>query len=146
MPADESLAWWFSGFADGEACFYGGVSGRTLQVSFSVALRADDAQALALGRRLIPYGTIKRREHGYRRPVLSWVISDVEGLLAVVAFFDRYPLRAKKARDYEPWRELVMLKSEHRPGCRVSALRSHPERVAQLVDRLKAGRTYAEVA
>lgn len=150
----EAWALWFSGFADGEACFYAGISNRgehtvrsaQLIVYFTIQLRDDDASVLGMVRQMVlPYGHTERKRGTTwenSKPVVRWTVSDLMGLRAVVDLFDRYPLRSRKARDFRTWRELVLLKEAHPPGCKVSVYNGQRERVEELVAELREGREY----
>ena len=92
---------WFAGFADGEGCFYIGRRRHGHAPAFSVDLRDDDGDVLirlrnAFGGRLL-----------WRPRICTWAVTDKSGLVRLVKYFDRYPLRAKKGRDYLIWREAV---------------------------------------
>lgn len=45
---------------------------------------------------------------GAAKPSARWQVYDRYGCAVIVSLFDRYPLRAKKARDYAIWREAVI--------------------------------------
>ena len=123
---------WFAGFTDGEGCFYIGQQGGRHSVTgwrpgFSISLRDDDAEVLirlrdAFGGRLV-----------WRPRVCSWQVMGKEEMARIVAYFDRHPLRAKKARDYAIWREAVSV------YCRGSYRSSELE---LLRETLMAGREY----
>lgn len=151
LPGEDAIRWWLTGLVDGEGCFFANLGGRrdrpydNLVVSFFIGLRADDAATVERARALIPVGRIQRRTHTISKPTVVWTVSDAPGLLEIVRHFDAYPLQSKKARDYAAWRELVMLKQEHPPGCRVSVVRAQPDLVRALVTQIREGRTYQEV-
>lgn len=113
IPSDDA---WLAGFADGEASFLivytarpGNPAGRRpgLAPRFTLGLRADDVDVLrqlceCFGGRLnfdIDRGT----------PRCRWVVQAKADLLGLVRYFERFPPRAKKARDWTLWREAVLL-------------------------------------
>lgn len=112
---DPSTDAWFSGFADGEATFLLNINRRprwgrpTIAPRFTLNLRADDVGVLrqlqaAFG------GNVNldpRRDNSQAR--YFWHVSSKAAMLELVAYFDRFPLRAKKSRDYAIWREAVLL-------------------------------------
>lgn len=100
---------WLSGFADGEACFV--IAPRTDRgvgwtVRFQIGLRADDV--LVLEQLQAAFGGtwrfVPRREGN---PQAMWTVAGKRELAGLVDYFDRFPLRAKKARDYAIWRRAV---------------------------------------
>lgn len=132
---------WLAGFADGEGCFALQRSQRAgwVQPTFRIGLRADDSTILAELKEEFG-GSLTVRHHRGRRndcPVADWVVGSKDDLRKIVAYFDRYPLRAKKAGDYAIWREAVLIylagnrRSPELPGC---------------FDRLQEVRKYAGVA
>ena len=66
-----------------------------------------------------------------------WYVTGKDDLQGLVAYFDRFPLRAKKARDYAVWKEAVEI---YVAGTASSA------GLAELRDRVMAVRQYAEAA
>lgn len=130
---------WFAGFVDGEGCFFiQAASGeRNLRVGFTIGLREDDAAILhriaeAFGGRV----TRARGAVGNSRPKLQVAIYSFVGIQALVRYFDRFPLRAKKERDFEVWRRAV----------EVARAAPSPERdraLACLRQELREARRYA---
>jgi hypothetical protein len=106
---------WFAGFTDGEGHF--GIASATGKRQrdywaprFVIELRADDfaiieALRAEFGGRVQPIG---KRTPG-REPSLQWHVLGKRQLADLVSYFDRFPLRAKKARDYAIWREAVVI-------------------------------------
>jgi len=83
-------------------------------------------------------GTLRRHAaRGTTRPIVQWRASAVSELRRLVAIFDRYPLRSRKARDYAIWREAVLLLSQ--PPSRERA-----ERLRRLKAELHAARAYRQ--
>lgn len=143
FPADidrDAFGHWLSGFTDGEGCFaLGWAVGNRLSrpvpmAYFSLALRMDDWAILALIQRFWGCGGLirsmrTRDEKQHPAGILRVQrVEDVAGIL--VPHFDRYPLRAKKARDFVTWREGVALclqvhrrKRTFRPGRRGNGYR-----------------------
>jgi len=104
---------WISGLATGEGSFSVNNTG---SVSFRIGLRADDVGILEFIREvmdfpqaIVKFSNAKRRAHGEKvgdeaRLSISnrWVIR-----LRVIPFFDRFPLRGRKAMDFEIFKEAV---------------------------------------
>lgn len=137
-PAEDA---WLAGFADGEGCFwvlrYRGARGTTYTPGFTVALRADDEPVLrALQARF--GGSVSRKPGGRGgAPAVQWAVKARADVPALADYFERFPLRAKKARTAALW---------------ISAVRAHqaggsqaPE-LAFLWAQLRAARTYREAA
>lgn len=106
-----------------------------------VTVRADDEQILrdcaantALGR--VEVG-LKGR--GKSSPQARWIVERKLDCFLLLAIFDTYPLRAKKARDYEIWREAVMCWHEIPSNARVNV---DWTRIAALSSQLRANREF----
>jgi LAGLIDADG DNA endonuclease family protein len=118
MPAAERDAFghWLSGFTDGEGCFYLGVGFRwgkykVALARFDIQLRADDRVILEEIRAFWGVGHIRYAGQQKRsRPKVVLRIFAASALAnVVVPHFDRYPLRAKKQRDFLIWKRGVEL-------------------------------------
>lgn len=82
---------------------------------FSVTLRVDDLAVLerlaaAFGGRINTYHVIRDTRND--SPVARWHIADKRSLARLAAYLDRFPLRAKKAREYPLWRRAVAIYCE----------------------------------
>lgn len=143
---------WLSGFADGEGSFninrkYGRggklqAGGESFQPMFAIALRADDA-AVLVELSAVFGGHVKVRDAGgddqrvaVVRPRAEWVVGSKADLGGLAAYFRRFPLRAKKARDMTLW--LLAVDAYIRDGSRAREL-------GILRESLHEGRRYAEV-
>lgn len=141
----ENLKWYVSGFCDGEAYFMGraqfrlsrhGAGRIILNNVFGIQLRADDEDVLKMIRDVIgdrgTIGTRTRKGSASRQMTLSY--QGMEPTAQVVAHFDKYPLFAKKSRDYKIWSELSRKISE------ISTFRQYniqPYTLEQLEERLE---------
>jgi LAGLIDADG endonuclease len=126
----EQLGFWLAGLVDGEGCFYFATRRRRLDrypgrlyrsivFTFKVNLRADDRDVLLLARSILDgVGTIKAEKHkrfSYRgkprpgNPQFCWAVNNKQEIASVIAFFRRYPLLSKKARDFKLWSEAFEL-------------------------------------
>lgn len=111
---------WISGFIDGEGCFlvYVSSSRRIVQCRFTLQVRADDAECLrstqrylgGIGRISTHHSPSARRS----RPLTRWSITSKQDCAALVAHLERYPLLAKKRKDFEVWKRAVEALSEER--------------------------------
>lgn len=139
---------WFSGFVDGEGCFSArfkrGEGKKGISASLKISLRNDDAPLILKIQEILKCGSIKlesnklKREKGYKaQDGIIWTCercSECRHIL--IPLFDKYPLRSKKARDYNIWRELVMLLSEDRH------LHQDREHILELCQQLKDIKQY----
>jgi hypothetical protein len=131
-PRDDA---WFSGFAAGESYFQlrrQNNRGWRIEPRFRIHLRADDLAILdalqaAFG------GSVRRGRNGIWLPQAHWLVSRKQDLQQIVDYFDRFPLRAKKAREYVVWREAVVLY--------IAASGVHPH-LFELSDRLLREREF----
>lgn len=115
---------WLSGFVDGEGCFQinrrkHGLApcGFAWVLVFSLGLRADDIGILYEVQRFWNTGCVSTEHphlNGYRaNPSAVYRVGSLkQHREVIVPHFLRYPLRAKKARDFEIWREAVRFASE----------------------------------
>lgn len=107
----DSLGYYLAGLTDGEGCF--SISpGRVAAYScaFIVHMRADDRPLLEWLREETGLGGIctgRRTQVGGDQPSVRWTVSRRCDCLALVAIFERYPLRSKKARDFDLWARAV---------------------------------------
>lgn len=120
-PDDVAEGSWLAGLVDGEGCFHlrttrvRTVRGyhrryRVLTFAFVIALRADDRATLERARTLLGVGHIgqNRRGHGpatssNAKPLAALVVQARNDLARIVGVFRTYPLRSKKARDFDLW-------------------------------------------
>jgi hypothetical protein len=152
---------YLSGFTDGEGSFYLGMptSGgpRHPAARFAIALRGDDEPILSLIRSFWQCGTIvakNQKSAGITRlPGVCYTVMRWSDLAStVVPHFDKYPLRAKKARDFAIWKEAVAfcfrvsLKRVrglgHRRGVVSRWSRSDLEQFVSIKNALKAARAF----
>lgn len=110
---------WLAGFADGEACFDLGmqIKGKGhpyITPRFAIRLRDDDSAILYECQQRCGLGTVVRRGFVQNkggiltRPSSTWQVSGCNSCMGIVRIFDRFPLRAKKAKDFAVWRMAVI--------------------------------------
>jgi hypothetical protein len=110
----DAFGHWFSGFTDGEGCFYLGCvkhrRANTPIAQFYINLRQDDRAILEeirafLGVGVI-YGHVTNQSQRNAKPQSAfWVHRAKDVNLVLVPHFEKYPLRAKKARDFHIWKQ-----------------------------------------
>jgi hypothetical protein len=105
---------WFAGFIDGEGCFthYTAGKGKPARPQFSIGMRFADLPIL-LALRAEFGGSI--HEHSTciakgvpqpgRMPKMAWKVKGKADLERLVAYLDRFPLRAAKAQQFVEWRQ-----------------------------------------
>ena len=110
IPSD--IAWYLSGFADGEGSF--NVSFRPREdyrcpwkVSLCFNISQRDPSVLALFKRHLQCGTLRQRRDG----VWYYEVNNLAPILEnVIPFFDRFHfLSAKKKRDFSKFREIAAI-------------------------------------
>lgn len=115
---------WLSGFTDGEGCF--GLMRASSKPTdpktvFSIKLRRDDGAVLYLLQSFWQCGRIYLTENkslvaGVNPSVTFSVGRLHDHLRVVIPHFEKYPLLAKKRRDFTIWKQGVLLK--HEVSCR----------------------------
>ncbi len=107
----------------------------------SVNLRDDDREILFSYRDKLGLGhlTPVAARNG-SRPQVHWQIGSKLECQVLAEILDAHPLRARKAREYEIWREAVGIWAFERQGLG----RSRRARMAQLAEYLRAERVYRE--
>lgn len=111
MDLDSAFGHWLAGFIDGEGCFLLYRNHGSWDCRFELALRDDDADILHEVYQRIGLGRIAAKP-AYRtsKPQVTWQIKKQEECVGLIEVLDRFPLRAKKQRDYAIWREAVFAK------------------------------------
>ena len=120
FPSDtdrDAFGHWLSGFTDGEACFYLGwrqyadCKRRTPRAIYEIKLRADDAPILKSIQSYWGCGYLFShakcyRPHSDTKPSRSYHVRRISEIIdVVIPHFERFPLRAKKVRDFQIWKE-----------------------------------------
>lgn len=107
---DPAFGAWLAGFTDGEGCFriHKQKEGGYYACHFQIKLRRDDRHILEQIRDYLGVGRvfdIAASEANGRdaKPAAEYIVDKREDCLKIREFFDRFPLRAKKARDYAIW-------------------------------------------
>ena len=103
---------WLSGFIDGEGCFTrfsapGGRGVHYYRPKFSLAQRWDDKPLLERLRDQFGGSVTDARNvmSGRRQPAFAWALSGRRDLAGLVDYLDRFPLRSRKAAQYDAWLE-----------------------------------------
>lgn len=152
---DPAFGNWLAGFADGEGCFFigrvthrnrkGGPDYVNYRCAFTISLRNDDRPILEEIRATLGIGSMGHRAPRNMGvwPMCEWRVKSKPEAVVLVDLFDRYPLRAKKARDYAIWREAVIDWNSRLQGGGRHNGRHDWSNLARLHQELKDVRKYA---
>lgn len=122
MIYSEHFKSWLSGFIDGEGCF--SLRKNTSKpgffiVTFTLSLRADDYKIIEEIKKYFGCGDSRffqpKKDWRMNQPPKLQVRYRIEGVTKckkVIEHFDKYPLLAKKNKDYQIWKEAILLLSE----------------------------------
>lgn len=133
-----------SGLVDGEGWFMVSLARKgkdktitNFNPKFGINLRIDDKPILDWMRSYFDCGTVVT----YTRPTSPcaiFMVADLYSILrCIVPHFEKYPLRAKKKRDYEIWRQMVNIQSETFRGYWTNSIRAE---MGKLYSQLREGR------
>jgi len=102
----DSFGHWLAGFVAGEGHFGIARRGESFHPSFRIALRSDDDAALHDICRELGFGKISYCSTKTTHVAVFGVYAYVEAI-ALIALLRRFPLRAKKQRDFEAWARCI---------------------------------------
>lgn len=109
---------WLSGFTDGEGCFLLYLAknrnrGMRCRARFKIGLRRDDSPVLRTVQSYWGTGSVTNFRKGTMpnaKPAVAYAVTSIHDLQnIVIPHFERFPLRAKKRRDFLVWRTGVDL-------------------------------------
>lgn len=109
LGIDAAFGHWFAGFTDGEGCFrIKRTNMGTYQCRFSIGLRADDEPILREIRERLGVGILVHSgRDSIKQEQWRLEVNAKAEVTFLARVFDAFPLRAKKARDFEIWRHAV---------------------------------------
>ena len=109
---------WFAGLTDGEGYFSikhgnGNSPCANYKCRFVIALREDDWAVLEEIRAMLGIGILRGKSVSpgnlpNTRPQIRYRVSAIADCAKLVDIFERFPLRAKKQRDFSVWRCAVV--------------------------------------
>ena len=111
--------WFVTGFIDGEGCFNINIvknknykTGFSVEVRFSIGLRAEDKPILELIKNNLNVGSVIKEGSQF----FKFRLSSVKDLEVLINHLDKYPLLTKKYADYILWKKVfnIVKKKEHR--------------------------------
>ncbi|MBA7716133.1 hypothetical protein ES703_125198 [subsurface metagenome] len=108
---DDGFGHWIAGFTAGEGCFeFRLTKDKKFRPRFSLKLRDDDAPMLFKLATALGCGRVYPEQRDGKNPVAVYAVHDIESLYSIIIpCFERYPLRAKKAREFEVWKAAVTM-------------------------------------
>lgn len=124
---DPAFGHYIAGLVDGEGCFrihkaHGGMSS-TYTCEFQIKLRDDDARILNEIQRALGVGRLhEEKGDGVQKPQLKFIVSKLQECRKVQRFFESFPLRAKKQKDFVHWCKHLDLWEKHTRGADKTAL------------------------
>lgn len=131
---DIGFGYWLSGFVDGEGCFriHRVRQGDYYECHFQIKLRKDDRSILEKIQEMFGFGRIQDvGKSGTSNPASIFVVVKREDCFKIAKFFIKFPLRAKKQRDFYKWCEALLNWKNQKRGNRwygksdVSAIRKN---------------------
>lgn len=109
---------WITGFVDGEGCFNINIvknknykTGFSVEVRFSIGLRAEDKPILELIKNKLNVGSVIKQGSQF----FKFRLSSVKDLEVLINHLDKYPPLTKKYADYILWKKVfnIVKKKEH---------------------------------
>jgi hypothetical protein len=118
-------AWcnWFAGFVDGEGCFSilcSDTKYKRFNLMLQISIRIDDKPVIQDILDKLKVGSTMIRDspaiwRGCRMAQVRWKISHLRDILnVVIPLFEKYPLRTKKAKEFELWRQAAFILKQNR--------------------------------
>ncbi len=137
---------WLAGLTDGEGCFriHTERGGKYFACHFSIKLRRDDTAILEEIHTFFGVGRLRPQSgYGKAKPLTLFIVDTRAGCEVVRGIFRRYPLRAKKRKDFDVWCEALDAWSAQGRGNRWHG-HANKERMRALWSRMKDVRKYTE--
>lgn len=140
---DGKFGSWLAGFVDGEGCFDIHPVGDHFICRFTIGLRADDANTLREIQRETGIGELRLQgmKNGAETQA-RWEVARKTEVGEVVRIFEAYPLRSKKHRDFEIWKQAVTVWLAAKRGNRWHGRSPHTEELRNLRVLLRATRSF----
>jgi hypothetical protein len=140
------FGYWLAGFTDGEGCFAitPARQGRWT-IWFRINVREDERDTMAYIATATGLGSVMPiHQGGSPNAQIAWFVCAKAEVIRLAELFDRYPLRAKKARDYAIWR-LAVAHWATMPT-HYTWLESDCARIGELAEQIKQVRRYVAAA
>lgn len=117
--SQDGFKWWISGFVDGEGCFSVSVyRNDTLKIGwqpfpeFTISQNIRNEELLEEIRKFFGCGSVivNKRTDNHKYDMCKYTVRDLSSLTQVVVpFFERYPLRTHKGRDFQMFRSILVM-------------------------------------
>lgn len=153
---DPDFCNWFAGFSDGESSFtlrmpYSKNSkGFDFDCEFSIGLRKDDEKILeqiikklSLTARISYLPALTSKQGIFSNPRAQLSVRRTKNCLRIIEIFDKYPLRAKKLKNYKLWKKTILTNMKIPKGTRHTGAADRSE-VVKLIKQLRELRKYKE--
>ena len=135
MNEEDKFGYYLSGLTDGEGSFV--LSNRKVgntkypRCEFTISMRLDDYIILEEIQKYLKCGSIYIYKGKHKNAIANFVVFKPEDVFhKVIPVFEKYPLRAKKARDFKIWKQAAILCYEVRQrkqvGSKGNALQEGP--------------------
>jgi len=170
---NDDLGHWLAGFVDGEGAFMihpvirkrgyirkdgSSQESHECDVKFQIKLRVDDIQILQEIKKHLACGKVivcqrSKSKGGFEntKPVAIYLVTVYSDLYnIIVPLFEKYPLRAKKAQDFEIWKDAVAIAYQAKLSSRSMKLRqralsdSQWSSFVEIAERLRKTREFDE--
>ena len=108
---EPAFGYWFSGFVDGEGCFriHKIRNGDYYECHFQIKLRKDDRAILEKIQNILGFGRIQDNlPEGNSEATSSYLVNSKNDCFKLAELFFRFPLQAKKQRDFFKWHEALI--------------------------------------
>lgn len=108
--------WYITGLCEGVASFtYSRTGLQSFVLYFAIKLKSQDKKILEGIQDFFGCGRIYsvKQNNGQLGSDIYYRVTKISDLEKVVRHFDQYPLKTKKAKNYQLWREMVFLKKEN---------------------------------
>src|SRR5271166_5719756 len=144
---DDGFGHWLAGFIDGEGCFIASTNNNgSPSLNMTVALRADDRAILYECQERTGLGKVyERHPPSYIKkgwpPQTKWEVFSKADCVRLAVLLKQYPLRAKKARGFDIWAQIIEEWTFFHTG-RGAAAKNNWSRINDLMAQLKEGRKY----
>lgn len=134
------FGYWFAGLTDGEGTFVIVVDKKAMSARFALRLRRDDRPTLEYIQATLGFGKLYDIDDPNGKAVARngkpnsvYHLNNIKECDALATVFERFPLRSKKAHDFQIWSEAVRL-----------MLKGHTSReeIGMYAERLKSDRLY----
>ena len=140
---DVAFGYYLAGLIDGEGHFRVGPQERRCE--FTMKLRRDDRAILERVQRFVEHGRITDEPaRDGSKPTARFIIDTKDGAVRLCALLTKFPLRARKARDFDVWQQAVAEWIDQPRGNRWHGPADRT-RLAALSEQLRNGRAYTEI-